>query len=153
MIVQVPLGASVPPEKEMVRGAVVVSVPPHVDKEREETVNPEGNMSLNEIPPKELVLGLVIMKVSVLVFPVPIEVGKKLLERFGTVGSAQPVITMLSRYTVDVALALFLVSAWMVNLVVLLPVDAAVAVAPVCHIPFVVAIVVAAENAPPSALE
>ena len=101
----------------------------------------------------EVVPGLVMMKVSVLVFPLPIEVGEKLLERFGTVGREQPVITILSRYTVDVALALFLVSAWMVNLVVLLPVTAAVAVAPVCHKPFVVAMVVAAENAPPSALE
>jgi hypothetical protein len=137
----------------MVRGAVVVSIPPHVDKERDETVNPEGNTSLNETPPKGLVLGLVSVKARVLVLPVPIEVGKKLLERFGTVGREQPVITMLSRYTVDVAFALFLVSAWMVNLVVLLPVVAAVAVAPVCHKPFVVAIVVAAENAPPSALE
>jgi len=54
---------------------------------------------------------------------------------------------------VEVAFALFLVSAWIVNLVVLLPVEAAAAVAPVCHKPFVVTMVVAAENAPPFALE
>jgi hypothetical protein len=99
------------------------------------------------------VFGFVRVKASVLVLPVPIEVGEKLLERVGRVGRGQPVMTTLSRYAVDVSFAPFRVSAWMVNLVVLLPVDAATAVAPACHDPFDVTTVVAVENAPPSALE
>lgn len=155
MIVHVPLNASVPPLKEIVLGAVTVSVPPlQAETVEEETVSPAGRTSEKETPVRDVpVLGFVNKNDSVLVLPVPMEFGVKLFDRFGTVGRGQPVITMLSRYTVDVAFALFLVSAWMVNLVVLLPVEAAVAVAPVCHEPFDVTIVVADEKAPPSALE
>ena len=155
MIVQVPLAAMVPPLRAIVRGDVIVRVPvPQAAEEEEETVKPEGRTSVNETPVKEVpVLGFVSVNVSVLVLPVPMDVGEKLLERFGTVGRGQPLITMLSRSTVDVAFAGFLVSAWIVNRVVLLPVVAAVAVAPVCHEPLGVTTVVAAENAPPSALE
>lgn len=155
LIVQVPLAAIVPPERVIVRGEVVVRMPPlQADEEEEETVRPEGKTSENEIPLNEVpVLGFVSVNVSVLVVPAPMEVGEKLLESVGTEGRAQPVITMLSSSNVDVGFAGFLVSAWMVNLVVLLPVVAAVAVAPVCQEPLVVTIAVADENVPPSALE
>lgn len=155
LIVQVPLAAIVPLEREIVRGEVVVRVPPlQAEEVAELTVKPEGKTSEKETPVSDVpVLGLVSVNVSTLVLPVPIEVGEKLLDRFGTVGRAQPVITMLSSNTVDVVLALFLVSAWIVNRVVLLPVVAAVAVAPVCHDPFEVTMDVADENVPPSALE
>lgn len=117
------------------------------------TAKPVGSVSEKLISLRAVEFGLVKVNVKVLAFPRPIEVGEKLLESVGTKGRGQPLITMLSRYTVEVAFASFRVSAWMVNRVVLVPVVAAVAVAPVCHDPFVVGMVVAEENAPPFALE
>jgi hypothetical protein len=139
----------------MVRGAVVVKVPAvQAAVDAEATVNPAGRTSENETPVKDVVVfGFVIVKVNVLVLPVPMEVGEKLLERLGTVGRAQPVKTILSRRTVEVVFAEFRVSAWIVKRVVLAPVVAAVAVAPVSQEPLAVTTVVGAEKAPPSALE
>ena len=91
LIVHVPLAAMVPPVREIVRGDVSVNVPPQAAVVDEVTVSPEGRMSVKETPVSEVsVLGFVSVKVSVAVLPVPMEVGEKLLERFGTVGSAQP---------------------------------------------------------------
>ena len=93
LIVQVPLAAIVPLVSAIVRGAVRVSVPPLQAAEvADATVRPEGRISEKETPVKEVpVFGFVNVKVSVLVVPVPIEIGEKLLERFGAVGRAQPV--------------------------------------------------------------
>ena len=101
LIVQVPLAAIVPPEREIVLGEVLVSVPVVQAVEVPDvTVNPEGKTSVNETPVKAVVvLGLASVNVSVLVLPVPMEVGEKLFERFGTVGRGQPVMVMLSRPT------------------------------------------------------
>lgn len=114
LIVQVPLAAIVPPESEMVRGEVLVNVPVvQTVVEPDVTVSPEGSTSENETPAKAEVLGFVSVNVSVLVLPVPIEVGEKLLERFGTVGLGQPVKVILSRKTEEVDLEAFLLSAVM----------------------------------------
>jgi len=93
LMVQVPLAAMVPSVREIVRGAVRVSVPPLQAAEVDEaTVRPAGRISEKETPVKEVpAFGFVNVKVSVLVVPVPMDVGAKLLERFGTVGRAQPV--------------------------------------------------------------
>ena len=125
MIAQVPFAAIVPAEREIVRGAVVVSVPPpQAEDVEEETVNPDGKTSLNETPVKELPeLGLVSVKVSVLVFPVPMEVGEKLLERFGTVGRVQPVKVTSSMW--NSALVFCAPTAFIRNVVVLVPVEGA----------------------------
>src|SRR5260221_4089095 len=86
LIVHVPLAAIVPPESEIVRGEVRVKVPAVQAVEVPDvTVKPDGSTSLNETPVKAVVvLGFVSVNVSVLVLPVPMEVGEKLLERFGT---------------------------------------------------------------------
>jgi hypothetical protein len=104
LIVQVPLAAIVPPEREMVLGEVLVSVPVvQAVEEPDVTVKPSGRTSVNETPVKDVVaLGFASVNVSVLVLPVPIEVGEKLLERVGTTGRVQPVMVMPSRYMVPV---------------------------------------------------
>jgi hypothetical protein len=113
---------------------------------------PAGNTSENATPLKEaLALVLVMLKASVDVTFSAIGVGEKLFVRVGGSGLRQPLKVMLSRY-ID-AVVLPLVSAWIVNLVVLVPLDVAVAVAPVWNEPFAAPIVAAKENAPPSALE
>ena len=91
----------VPPEREMVLGEVVVNVPVvQAVVDAEVTVKPDGRTSENETPVNDVVvLGFVIVNVNVLVLPVPIEVGEKLLERSGTVGAGQPVKVILSRPT------------------------------------------------------
>jgi len=103
-MVQVPLAAMVPPEREMVLGEVLVSVPVVQAVEVPDViVKPSGKTSVKETPVKELVeLGFVSVNVSVLVLPVEIVVGEKLLDRVGTVGRAQPVMVMPSRYIVPV---------------------------------------------------
>lgn len=105
LIVQEPLAASVPPEREIVLGAVVVNVPVvHAVVELDTTVSPAGKTSLKETFGKDVVVfGLVMVNVRTLVVPVPMEVGAKLFERFGTVGRGQPVMSMLSKYIVAVA--------------------------------------------------
>jgi len=70
----------------------------------------------------------------VLFVPVPILAGEKLLDMVGTVGRAQPVIIMLSRYTDEVAFELFRVDALSVNRVVLVPVVVAVTCADVYQV-------------------
>ena len=104
LIVQVPLAAMVPPESEMVLGEVLVSVPVVQAVEVPEvTVKPSGKTSVNETPVNAVVeLGFVSVKVNVLVLPVGIVVGEKLLDKVGTVGRAQPVMVMPSRYIVPV---------------------------------------------------
>jgi hypothetical protein len=137
LIVQVPLAAMVPPEREMVLGEVLVSVPvvqavvvPDV------TVKPSGRISVNETPVKDVVaLGFASVNVSVLVLPVPIVVGEKLLERLGTVGMGQPLKVMLSRPT-EAPLSLAPLNI-IRNVVVPVPVDEAVYVVEVFHPPFV----------------
>ena len=156
-MVQVPLIASVPPEREIVRGEVVVRVPPlQADEEEDETVKPVGKTSVNETPVRELpVLGLVSVNVSVLVLPVPMEVGEKLLERFGTVGRVQPVKVTSSMW--NSALVFCAPTALMRNVVVLVPVVGAAYVIPyvptvvVCHEPLEVEKPGLEVNAPESA--
>ena len=127
LMVQVPLAAMVPPESEMVRGEVVVNVPVvQAVAEPEATVKPAGSTSENETPVKAEVLGLVSVKVNVLVLPVPMLVGEKLLERFGTVGRGQPVMVMLSRPTEAFGLLDAAPIALILKVVVLLPVVVAV---------------------------
>ena len=104
LIVHVPLAAMVPSESEMVLGEVVVNVPVvQAVVDAEVTVRPTGRTSENETPVKDVVvLGFVIVNVSVLVPPVEIVLGEKLLVRLGTVGRRQPVMVMPSRYIVPV---------------------------------------------------
>ena len=103
MIIHVPPSAIVPPDREMVLGEVLVNVPMiHAVAEPDVTVRPSGRTSENETPSKVVVLGFVIVNVNVLVLPVPIAAGKKLLDRLGTVGRRQPLIVMPSRYMVPV---------------------------------------------------
>jgi len=104
LIIQVPPSAIVPPEREMVLGEVLVNVPVvHAVAEPDVTVSPSGRTSENETPLKNvLVLGFVIVNVNVLVLPVPIEAGKKFLDRLGTVGRRQPLMVIPSRYMVPV---------------------------------------------------
>ena len=119
LIVQVPL-ANVP-LKEIVRGAVTVSVPPLQGEDVEdETVRPNGKTSENETPCKVVELGFVSINVSVLVVPVPMDVGEKLLERFGTVGRVHPVNVTSSIW--NAALVFCAPTALMRNVVVLVPV-------------------------------
>lgn len=122
MIVQVPLAASVPLLKAIVRGAEAFNVPPlQAEDEEDETVRPDGKTSENETPVKELVaLGFVSVNVSVLVVPVPMDVGEKLLERFGTVGRVHPVNVTSSMW--NAALVFCAPTALMRNVVVLVPV-------------------------------
>src|SRR5262245_22140389 len=71
-MVHVPLAASVPPEREIVRGEVSVSVPvvQAVDVP-DVTVRPEGRTSEKETPVRAVVVfGLASVNVSVLVLPV-----------------------------------------------------------------------------------
>ena len=104
LIVQVPLAAMVPPESEMVLGEVLVSVPVVQAVEVPDvTVKPSGRTSVNETPVNAVVvLGLVSVKVNVLELPVEMVLGEKLLLSVGTVGRAQPVMVMPSRYIVPV---------------------------------------------------
>ena len=93
------------------------------------TVSPEGRTSLNETPLRTApVLGLVSVKVSVEVLPVPMEVGAKLLERFGTVGSVHPENVTSSIW--NSALLFCAPTALIRNVVVLVPVEAAAYVMP-----------------------
>ena len=103
-MVQVPLAAMVPPESEMVLGEVLVSVPVVQAVEVPDvTVKPSGRTSVNETPVNAVVvLGLVSVKVNVLELPVEMVLGEKLLLSVGTVGRAQPVMVMPSRYIVPV---------------------------------------------------
>jgi hypothetical protein len=83
----------------MVRGVLVVSVPVvQAVAEEDATVNPAGKISVKETPVRDVALfGFVRVKVRVLVEFLPIDVGEKLFARFGAVGRAQPLMTMLSR--------------------------------------------------------
>lgn len=70
LIVQEPLAAIVPPERAIVRGAVVVSVPLQAEDDAEATVKPAGKTSEKETPVNEVaVLGLLSRNVNVLVLP------------------------------------------------------------------------------------
>ena len=154
MIVQVPLAAIVPPEREIVLGEVLVSVPVVQAVEVPDvTVNPEGKTSVNETPVKAVVvLGLVSVNVSVLVLPVPMEVGEKLFERVGTVGRGQPVMVTLSMPKEAFGLLDAAPIAFILKVVVLVPVATAASVPEACQLPFVAAIGVASvEKAPESA--
>jgi len=124
-IVQLPPPESDPPENEIVRGFVLVSVPPQTDEVPLETVNPEGRTSVNEMPLRDvLALGLVTVNVNVPVLPVLIVVGKKLLDMVGTVGRGQPVMEILSSPTE--ALLSFAPLKIIRKVVVPVPVEAAV---------------------------
>jgi hypothetical protein len=127
----------VPPEREIVRGEVKVKVPVVQAVELPDvTVKPEGSTSVNETPVKDVVvLGFVSVNVKVLVLPVPMEVGEKLLERFGTMGMGQPLKVMLSRPT-EAPLSLAPLNI-IRNVVVPVPVDEAVYVVEVFQPPFV----------------
>ena len=83
--VQLLFAARDPPAKAIVFGAVVVSEPPQVGVAPVvATVRPAGNESLKPIPLKAVFrFGLVIVKVSVEVLPVKIEVGENDLARTG----------------------------------------------------------------------
>ena len=83
--VQLLFATSDPPLKAIVLGAVVVKDPPHVVVgPLVVTVKPLTSVSLKPIPVKALFrLGLVIVNVSVAVFPVKIEVGENDLARTG----------------------------------------------------------------------
>jgi hypothetical protein len=95
---QKPPPASVPPENEIVLGAVVVNVPPHWDEEPLATVSPEGNVSVNATPLKaEPAFGLTTVKVNVDVPPTATGSGEKLFVIVGGSGLRQPVKMTLSR--------------------------------------------------------
>lgn len=128
LIVQVPVAAIVPPEREIVRGDVVVSVPPlQADEEEVATVRPEGRTSEKETPVNDvLVLGFVNVNVNVLALPVPMLVGEKLLERVGTVGRGQPVMVILSSPSEAFGLLDGAPKALILKVVVLVPVVVAV---------------------------
>ena len=101
--------ASVPPLNEMVRGAVVVSVPPHWVEEPLVTVRPLGKVSVklravNATP----VFGFVTVNVKVDVAPIATELGEKALPMVAGVGVPQPVKVILSKlisFPLEVALA------------------------------------------------
>ena len=65
-------------------------------------VSPAGKTSVNETLLKAVVLGFVSVNVNVLVLPVVMLAGEKLLERLGTMGSAHPVMVTSSRNIVAV---------------------------------------------------
>jgi hypothetical protein len=126
-MVQFALAKSVPPEKEIVRGAVVVNVPPQVEEEDDVTVNPSGKTSEKDKPLKDVVvLGFVTVNVKVLVLFCAIEVGEKLLLSVGAVGRGHPVIVTLSIPKEASGLFEAAPIALILNVVVLAPVDAAV---------------------------
>ncbi len=56
------------------------------------TTNPVGRVSEKPTPVKELEFGLAKVKVNVLVLPVDIDAGEKLLVSVGTLGRGQPLI-------------------------------------------------------------
>ncbi len=92
------LAASVPPLKEMVRGAVVESVPPHCDDDPVETLKPLGNVSVKAIPLRDkALLGLVNVNVNVEFAPAATGLGEKDLLRVAEEGAPHPVNLMLSR--------------------------------------------------------
>ena len=98
LIAHVPLAANEPPESAIVRGIVVVRVPPQAAELPDDTVRPAGKTSLKFTPLNaEAELGLATENVNVLVEPVPMLAGEKLLERVGGSGSKQPLITISSR--------------------------------------------------------
>ena len=100
VILQVPLAASAPPLKEIVLGAVVVSVPPHCDEDPEAIVSPEGKESVKVTPVKSTPtskFGLVSVKVSVETPLTATGLGEKALVICGGLGTAQPVTLTLSR--------------------------------------------------------
>ena len=105
-IVQDALARRLPPLQLIVEEpAVAVTVPLQVvDKPLGVAItNPLGRVSENETPLNALpVLGLAMLKVSVLVLPWAIDAGEKLLESVGTRGRGQPVMVMSSRYIVPV---------------------------------------------------
>ena len=90
--------ASVPPAKEIVPGAVVVSVPPHCADEPLATVTPAGSVSVNARPLKaDPTFGFVTVKLRVDVAPTATGSGEKLFVIVGGSGFLQPVKIMLSK--------------------------------------------------------
>jgi len=136
---QVPLAVKEAPVSEIVRvEAVVVTVPPHAEAVPSATDNPAGSTSVNEMPLKAIpVLGLVILKASVLVLPWTMLVGEKDLESVGGLGRGQPVMVISSRCTLAVDLAAPRPAVVIRNQVVLMPLVAAVPVTAGCHEPLV----------------
>lgn len=123
-MLQEPLAASVPPENEIVLGAVVVRVPLHCDEDPVVTVSPDGNVSVNATPVKDApAFGLVTVNVNVDVAPTATGSGEKLFVIVGGFGMAQPVILMLSRFIAEEVV--FAPIALILKLVVLVPVVAA----------------------------
>ena len=103
LIAQDPLAANDPLASEIVRGEVVVTVPPQADELPEATVKPAGKTSVKDIPLRaEAVFGFAIENVSVLVVPVPMLTGEKLLESVGGSGSKHPLMVISSKYIVPV---------------------------------------------------
>lgn len=109
LIVQLALAASVPPPNEIVRGAVVVSVPPHCVEEPEATVRPLGKVSVKLTPVKATpVFGFVTVNVKMDVAPIATGFGEKALLMVAGVGVPQPVKVTLSKlisFPLDVAFA------------------------------------------------
>ena len=92
------LPAKAPPLNEIVCGAVVDNVPPHCAEEPVATVSPPGNVSVNAIPLRAMVVfGLVSANVNVEVAPAATGLGEKDLLRVGEEGAPQPVNVTLSR--------------------------------------------------------
>lgn len=109
VIVQKVLTASVPPLNEIVRGAVVVNVPPHWVDEPEVTVRPLGRVSVKLTPVNATpVFGFVTVKVNVEVAPMATGFGENALVRVAGVGVPHPVKMTLSKlmsFPLEVALA------------------------------------------------
>lgn len=109
VIVQEVLTASVPPLNEIVRGAVVVNVPPHWVDEPEVTVRPLGRVSVKLTPVNATpVFGFVTVKVNVEVALMATGFGENALVRVAGVGVPHPVKMTLSKlisFPLEVALA------------------------------------------------
>lgn len=109
LIVQEALAVSVPPPNEIVRGAVVVSVPPHCVDEAVTTVSPLGSVSVKLTPVNATpVFGFVTVNVNVDVAPIATGFGEKALLRVAGEGVPHPVkvtLSMLISFPLEVALA------------------------------------------------
>ena len=119
--------------------------------------SPPGSVSEKPTPAKELLFGLVKVKVSALtpglaLGPNPIDAGEKDLESVGLLGRGQPVTVMSSRRAVAVAL-LPLAADVIRNHVVLKPVVLAVPVAAGNQLPLFPLAVVTSAKFVPSELE
>lgn len=98
LIVQDALAASAPPPNEIVRGAVVVSVPPHCVEEPVVTVRPLGSVSVKLTPVNARpVFGFVTVNVKMDVAPIATGFGEKALLIVAGVGVPQPVKVILSK--------------------------------------------------------